>query len=71
MNFAKGIFGGDKMQGLLRYEQAADYLGIEIPTVKKWVKEGKLPYVKISRKCTRFKKVDLDKFIESARVEAA
>lgn len=59
------------MENLIGYDDVANILGIKVVTVKKWVKEGKLPHVKIGRKCTRFKKSDLDQFIESARVEAA
>lgn len=59
------------MEDLIDYEDAAKILGIEVVTVKKWVKTGRIPCIKFSSRCTRFKRSDLDKFIESARVEAA
>ena len=59
------------MQGLMNYEQAAKYLGIAEITLKKWVQANRLPVVRFSQKCTKFKKTDLDAFINNSRVEAA
>jgi len=54
----------------LRYEDAAKHLGISVPTLKLWVRDQKIPYYKIGL-IVQFDIDDLDKFIESARVEAA
>ena len=59
------------MEHLLGYDDASKALGIEVITLKKWVKDGKIPAIKFSSRCTRFKREDLDSFIASARVEVA
>lgn len=59
------------MEGLLNYEQAANYLGVAEITLKKWVQDKRISHVRFSKKCTRFKVEDLEKFANSARVEAA
>lgn len=71
MKFSYNSNGGDYMDSLLDYEDAARILGIEVITAKKWVKDGKIPCVKFSSRCTRFKREDLDKFINESRIEAA
>lgn len=51
------------MSALLTYEQAADYLAIEVRTLRQWRAERKIQCVEISRKAVRFRKEDLDRFI--------
>lgn len=59
------------MQRLLNYEEAAKYLNVAEITLKKWVQDRRIPVVRFSAKCTRFKPEDLQQFAESSRVEAA
>lgn len=54
----------------LRYAEAAEYLGVSVPTLKLWVMNKKIPHYKVGN-AVQFDRNDLDKFIESARVEAA
>jgi excisionase family DNA binding protein len=51
---------------LLDTEQAADYLGVSVRTIKTLMSDGQLPYVKIGR-CTRLDAADLDDFISRHR----
>lgn len=50
--------------GLLKIDEAANYLRLTIPTLRKWRFEGKLPFYKLGRSI-RFKKEDLDSFLSS------
>ncbi len=47
------------MEGYLTIKEAADYLKVHPETIRRWVKEGKLPAYK-GPKIVRFKKEDLD-----------
>ncbi len=51
---------------LLDTDQAADYLGVSVRTMKTLMSDGQLPYVKIGR-CTRLDAGDLDDFIATHR----
>ena len=51
---------------LLSTEQAADYLGVSVRTVKHLMSSGQIPYVKIGR-ATRLDQGDLDDFIARNR----
>ena len=54
---------------LLTTNEAAQILGIKPQTLAYWrcVKRYDLPYVKVGKNC-RYKRSDIDKFIESRRV---
>ena len=55
----------DKKIKLLRIKEAADILGVNPETLRRWDKEGKLPAVKVSvRGDRRYKPEDIEKFIE-------
>jgi excisionase family DNA binding protein len=48
-------------------KQAAEYLGISIPTLARWASTGNGPtYYKLGRK-VRYNPTDLDQFISSRR----
>lgn len=50
---------------LLRIREAAEILGVNPETLRRWDKEGKLPAVKVSvRGDRRYKPEDIDRFIE-------
>ncbi len=54
-----------KKAKLLRIKEAADMLGVNPETLRRWDKEGKLPAVKVSiRGDRRYKPEDIEKFIE-------
>ena len=54
---------------LLTTNEAAQILGIKPQTLAYWrcVKRYDLPYIRVGRSC-RYKRSDIDKFIESRRV---
>lgn len=55
----------DQKAKLLRIKEAADMLGVNPETLRRWDKEGKLPAVKVSvRGDRRYKPDDIEKFIE-------
>jgi excisionase family DNA binding protein len=47
---------------------AAAFLGIKVPTVDRWVKDRKLPHIKLHGRLVRFRLSDLSKFAEQQRV---
>ncbi len=49
---------------LLTIEQVADRLQLHPDTIRRYIRERKLPGVRISATVVRVKKSDLDKFIE-------
>ena len=57
---------------LLTREQAADYLGLKAQTLACWssTRRYNLRFVKLGR-CVRYRKADLDRFIEARTVGAA
>jgi len=54
---------------LLRIDEAATLLGIEISTLRSWVYKKRIAYVKLGG-CLRFLKSDLETFIAHHRVPA-
>ncbi len=49
---------------LLDAKEAATLLGVKPRTVWDWRKEGRLPYVEISSGCFRFRKSEIEKFLD-------
>lgn len=52
-----------------RAKETAIYLGVGLSTVWLYAKQGKIIPIKLSNRVTIFKKEDLDRFIESNKVE--
>ncbi len=50
-------------------EQAAAYLGCTPSTLRVWVSRRQVPFIKV-RRLTRFRRVDLDQWLEQHRVSA-
>jgi excisionase family DNA binding protein len=52
----------------LTTDEAAEYLQIHVETVRRWAREGKVASVKLgNRGGFRFKREDLERFLESRR----
>lgn len=49
---------------LMRVPEAASYLAISIRTVNTMIAAKTLPCVRMGKKCVRFRRTDLDRFIE-------
>ena len=48
---------------LMTAQQVADELLVDKRTVYRWIKEGKLPVIRLSKKILRVKREKLDQFI--------
>jgi len=54
----------------MRTPEAAKYLGVHIETIRRWAREGAIPAAKLgNRGGFRFKREDLDRFLERRRAE--
>ena len=49
----------------LRAKEASKYLGIGLSTLWLYVKQGKIKPIKLSKRVTVFKKIELDDFVNS------
>lgn len=50
---------------LLSPQQAAEFLGVSLVTVRRWFYAGRLPAVRLGVKLLKFKRADLEAFIAS------
>ena len=50
------------MESLLNLQETAEICRVSVPTLRLWTYRGKLPVVKLGRKCL-FRRVDLENFI--------
>jgi excisionase family DNA binding protein len=54
----------------MRTPEAARYLGVHIETVRRWAREKAIPAAKLgNRGGFRFRREDLDQFLEKRRAE--
>ena len=49
---------------LLNVKEAAGFLNIAVPTLYNWVSQGRIPVIKISGRCIRFRLSDLHAFLD-------
>ena len=57
--------------GLLRAEELAQALGLQVATVRRWTYERRLPCVRIGKRAVRYRLRDVERVLlrdESARV---
>jgi excisionase family DNA binding protein len=59
---------GDGIIQLLSAKVTAQKLGVALPTLRAWCSQRRIPYLKLGRRVL-FDPVELEKFIESRRVE--
>ncbi len=58
----------DQQSEWIRTPDAATYLGVHIETIRRWARDGVIPAAKLgNRGGFRFKREDLDRFLESRR----
>lgn len=53
---------------LLNIREAATYIGCAPGTLRKWVSQKSVPFIKVGR-LVRFREADLDTWLDSQRVE--
>ena len=52
------------------YEEAADYLQVKPKTLRKWVSRKEIDYLKVGRRLVRFRRADLDAWLDKKLVAA-
>ena len=57
------------MQELLTRKEAAGYLRMSLRTFDSLVAEGRLPKYRVSRQLVRFRREDLDSYVEGSQEE--
>ena len=46
-------------------QQAADFVGLACKTIRKLTSERRIPYIKISARCVRYDRVQLEEWLRS------
>lgn len=59
-----------KVEALLTVAETAEYLGLADGTVYHMISEGRLPVIRLSKRCVRFRLDDLDKWLEERTAPA-
>lgn len=68
INALKNNSGNDS--GYYDYEWLADFLGVSVSVCRQWVSQGRIPYRKLAGgSLVRFKKSEIEAWLESSRVE--
>ncbi len=55
---------------LLGYEEAASLLGVKKGTMYAWVHQNRVPHIRLSQRCVRFDRAELEAWVEERRVKA-
>ena len=55
---------------LMTAAEAADYLGIRLSTLRHWICDGKIDFVKYGNGLVRLKRSALDRFVASCTIKA-
>lgn len=53
---------------LLNYREAARVLGVQVGTVYAWVSRRQIPHVRLGPRLVRFRRTELESWIEERRV---
>lgn len=53
----------DEAEKLLKVADVADRLGVTVRTVYGWIAAGRLPVTRLSRRATRVRERDLNRFV--------
>ena len=48
---------------MLTYEDAADFIGVSVHTVRRWIRAGAIPVIRCSRRTHRIRRVDFEEFL--------
>jgi len=58
----------EKRETYLTVEELADMLKVCVRTVATWDKQGRIPCIRLSRRCHRYKLSDVEKLLEEMTV---
>lgn len=58
------------METLLNKKQVAKLFGVTVKAIDKWMRENRIPYYFLSRKCVRFRESELDEHLRQFRKTA-
>lgn len=50
------------------YKQLAEMLGVKVATIYSWVSRRVVPYVRVGPRVVRFRRADIDKWLEERSV---
>jgi excisionase family DNA binding protein len=53
-------------KALLTVQEVAELTGFSVGTLYHWVSQHRIPFVRLSRRCIRFRRCDLDAWIREA-----
>lgn len=56
------------MEKLMNKKEVALTLGVSVKAIDKWLGEGRLPYIRLSRKCIRFNPSEIQSFLKNLKV---
>jgi excisionase family DNA binding protein len=56
---------------LLTIEEVAELTGFSVGTLYHWVSQGRIPVVRLSARCIRFRRSDIDEWLEQHFVPAS
>ena len=54
---------------LMKIQEVAEYLNLSPKTIASMVYQKRIPHIKLSRRCLRFKKSDIDRWIAEKQVD--
>jgi excisionase family DNA binding protein len=55
-----------KTRGLLSTTEAAHYLGVSVPIIRKYRNQGRIPFIKVGDKLIKYDPADLDAFTKKS-----
>lgn len=56
---------------MLSLRETAEFLGLSMSTVHRLIREGELPAIRIGKRMWKFRRADLDAYLEDRRKETA
>jgi excisionase family DNA binding protein len=57
------------MEKLLTIAEVADRLGIQKSSAYHWLSQGRLPCIRLSKRCVRFRESDVEKMLDQLSQE--
>ena len=54
----------------MTYKEAALYMGVKVSRLRSWVRARRIPFIRYGYRTHRFRRTDLDKFMDENTVKA-